>query len=113
MFVLVHTSRAGDDKQIKLEDIEQDTLTNEEKAQEPEQELKEIQQQQPTHHIQLSYSNEPQDVYVTPQPRYNSKGEILLYFLKSGEFEISLFQQKKNFLANRKLNETDQKSTPV
>lgn len=72
MFVLLHTTRAGDEKQIKLEDIEQDTLTNEEKEQEPEQELKEL--QQPTQHIQLSYSNEPQDVYVTPQPRYNSKG---------------------------------------
>jgi hypothetical protein len=77
MCVLLHTSWAGEEKQIKLEDIEQDTLTNEEVA-EPEQVQKEAHQltHQPTQQIQLTYSNEPQDVYVTPQPRYNSKGKI-------------------------------------
>jgi hypothetical protein len=73
---LLHTTWAGEDKQIKLEDIEQDTLKNEEG--EVEQDQKEL--VQPTQHIELNYSNEPQDVFVTPQPRYNQKGE--LNFLK-------------------------------
>lgn len=66
---MIHTSWAGDDKQIKLEDIEQDTLINETDRTEPEQ--KEL-TQAPTQHIQLSYSQNPQDVFVTPQPRYSS-----------------------------------------
>jgi hypothetical protein len=74
IFALLHTSWAGDEKQIKLEDIEQDTLKNEEG--EVEQEPKEL--IQPTQHIELNYSNEPQDVFVTPQPRYNHKGEKIV-----------------------------------
>lgn len=70
---LLHTSWAGDEKQIKLEDIEQDTLKNEEgEADRGHKELL-----QPTQHIELNYSNEPQDVFVTPQPRYNHKGNDL------------------------------------
>ena len=71
--VLLHTSWAGDDQQIKLEDIEQDTLKNEEGG-ETDQIQKEL--LQPTQHIELNYSNDPQDVFVTPQPRYNHKGKI-------------------------------------
>lgn len=73
--MLFHTSWAGDDQQIKLEDIEQDTLKNEEGGEIDHQIPKEL--LQPTQHIELNYSNEPQDVFVTPQPRYNHKGKIL------------------------------------
>lgn len=69
----LHTSWAGDEKQIKLEDIERDTLIGETDRVEPEQ--KELSQQQSTQHIQLSYSNDPQDIFVTPMPRYGVKGE--------------------------------------
>lgn len=75
MCVMLHTSWAGDEKQIKLEDIERDTLRGETGQTEPEQ--KELSQQQSTQHIQLSYSNDPQDVFVTPTPRhYSSKGNL-------------------------------------
>lgn len=75
-------SWAGDEKQIKLEDIESDTLVGEtERTDEPQ--LKEL-THQPSQHIQLSYSNDPQDVFVTPMPgRYAPKGETKLNFLSS------------------------------
>jgi hypothetical protein len=74
MCVMLHTSWAEDEKQIKLEDIERDTLRGETGQPEPQQ--KELSQSQSTQHIQLSYSNDPQDVFVTPSPRhYSSKGE--------------------------------------
>lgn len=78
---------AGDDKQIKLEDIEQDTLTNEERD-DVETEQKELPQQ--TQHIELNYSNAPQDIFVTPQPRYNSKGKKLVKnnFIKTKEILV-------------------------
>lgn len=69
---MIHASWAGDEQQIKLEDIERDTLVGETEGSNPEQ--KEL-TQQPTQHIQLSYSNDPQDIFVTPQPRYPSNGE--------------------------------------
>lgn len=72
MCAIIHASWAGDEKQIKLEDIERDSLIEETDGSEPEQ--KEL-PQQPTQHIQLSYSNDPQDIFVTPQPRYPSNGE--------------------------------------
>ena len=71
LFVMVHTTWADDEKQIKLEDIEHDTLIGETERVEPDH--KEL-HQEPTQHIQLSYSHRPQDIFVTPQPRYNSKG---------------------------------------
>lgn len=97
MCALSHQAWAGEEKQIKLEDIEQDSLIEEtERADEP-QHHKELQQPQPqvqvsqhsqhiqhtqhsqhpqqTQHIQLSYSNDPQDIFVTPMPgRYAPKG---------------------------------------
>lgn len=69
---LLHTSWAGGEKQIKLEDIERDTLRNEGG---PGTEQKDVTQPESTQHIQLTYSNEPQDVFVTPMPRYAHKGK--------------------------------------
>lgn len=59
--VLMHTSLA--DKPIQLEDIEHDNLLSEgERGSGLSKELI----SSPTQHIQLSYSNDPQDVFVTP-----------------------------------------------
>jgi len=70
---------AADDKQIQLEDIERDMLVDEKErtGDEDQQQLNKELSPQPTQHIQLSYSNDPQDVFVTPQPqgRYKSVGE--------------------------------------
>lgn len=70
MFVTVHASWADGEQKIKLEDIERDTLIGETGRVEPEQ--KELSQPQSTQHIQLTYSNDPQDVYVTPSPGHYS-----------------------------------------
>jgi bisphosphoglycerate-independent phosphoglycerate mutase (AlkP superfamily) len=60
-----------------LEDIERDTLIRENER----DESKEL-APQPTQHIQLSYSNNPQDVFVTPTPSGNAhftiKGKKLI-----------------------------------
>lgn len=73
MLVMARKSSADGDKQIKLEDIERDTLIGETERIDPVQ--KEHAQPQSTQHIQLTYSNDPQDVYVTPSPgHYLSKG---------------------------------------
>lgn len=75
MCAVIHASWAGDEKQIKLEDIERESLIGETDQRGPEQ--KELTQQS-TQHIQLSYSNDPQDVFVTPQPRgYSHQGEFV------------------------------------
>jgi hypothetical protein len=75
---VLHMSWA-EEKQIKLEDIESDTLVHETQRSGPEQ--KELSSQS-TQHIQLSYSNEPQDIFVTPMPRgYSSKGENVLFII--------------------------------
>ena len=67
---------AEDEKQIKLEDIERDTLIRETER----QDSKEL-SPQPTQHIQLSYSSNPQDVFSTQTPtasaHYAIKGELL------------------------------------
>lgn len=66
MLLCVNIARAEESKQIKLEDIERDTLIREtERVQDVTQ--KEL-SSQPTQQIQLSYSNNPQDVFVTPTP---------------------------------------------
>ena len=80
-FTAIHSSCAGDDeKQIKLEDIERDTLLHETGRSSDVNVPKEL-APQPTQHIQLSYSNNPQDVFVTPTPgRYAVKGEFSINF---------------------------------
>lgn len=60
-------ARAEDEKQIQLEDIERDTLIRETEREESKELAPE-----PTQHIQLSYSNTPQDVFVTPTPSGNA-----------------------------------------
>jgi hypothetical protein len=71
-----------DDKQIKLEDIEQDTLLHETDRSSNGHSQKELAPES-TQHIQLSYGNNPQDVYVTPQPgRYAAKGNYFFNFIK-------------------------------
>lgn len=64
----IKLSSAEDEKQIKLEDIERDTLIRETERDDDVKELA----PQPTQHIQLSYSNNPQDVFVTPTPSGNA-----------------------------------------
>ncbi|XP_070500104.1 uncharacterized protein [Chironomus tepperi] len=72
----IHTTRGDDEKQIKLEDIERDTLLHEERGNDVNG-PKEL-APQPTQHIQLSYSNNPQDVFVTPTPgRYAVKSHSI------------------------------------
>lgn len=69
---IVRTSWAVEEKQIKLEDIESDTLIGETGSSGPQQ--KEVSHQQ--QHFHINYSEEPQNVFVTPQPRgYSSNGE--------------------------------------
>lgn len=66
----IANTRGEDDKQIKLEDIERDTLSRED-------DVNVQKEPQPTQHIQLSYSNNPQDVFVTPTPsRYAVNGNF-------------------------------------
>jgi hypothetical protein len=68
------SARPDDEKQIKLEDIERDTLLHETDRSDDANVQKEL-APEPTQHIQLSYSNDPQDVFVTPTPgRYSVKG---------------------------------------
>ncbi|CRK97195.1 CLUMA_CG010592, isoform A, partial [Clunio marinus] len=70
--VFMHATWAGDDKQIHLEDIERDTLISETDRSKPQDDKE--QSQQSTQHIQLSYSKNPQDIFVTPMPgRHASK----------------------------------------
>lgn len=67
--VLMHTSLA--DKPIQLEDIEHDNLLSEgERGGGLSKELISA----PTQHIQLSYSNDPQDVSLTPSPDRYAQG---------------------------------------
>lgn len=67
--VLMHTSLA--DKPIQLEDIEHDNLLSEgERGSGLSKELI----SEPTQHIQLSYSNDPQDVFVTPSTGRYAQG---------------------------------------
>lgn len=74
-FITIHTACADDGKQIKLEDIERDTLLRETERSSDVNVPKEL-APQPTQHIQLTYSNNPQDVFVTPTPgRYAVKGK--------------------------------------
>lgn len=69
MLLCATISRAEENKQIHLEDIEHDTLIRERETERDEDDhsQKEL-APQPTQHIQLSYSNTPQDVFVTPTP---------------------------------------------
>lgn len=71
----IYSVRSDDEKQIKLSDIENDTLLHEtERGGDDANAQKEL-APEPTQHIQLSYSNNPQDVFVTPSPRsYGVKG---------------------------------------
>lgn len=66
------------EQQIKLEDIERDTLIGESKKAASDEKEDSTQTAENSQHIQLTYSGNPQDVYVTPQPgKYNNhKGEI-------------------------------------
>lgn len=74
-FTAIYSTSADDEKQIKLEDIERDTLLHESDRSSDVNGPKEL-APQPTQHIQLSYSNNPQDVFVTPTPgRYAVKGK--------------------------------------
>ena len=67
--VLMHTSLA--DKPIQLEDIEHDNLLSEgERGGGLSKELIST----PTQHIQLSYSNDPQDVFATPSKERYAQG---------------------------------------
>lgn len=67
--VLMHASLA--DKPIQLEDIEHDNLLSEgERGGELSKELISA----PTQHIQLSYSNNPQEAFVTPSPDHYVHG---------------------------------------
>ena len=66
MCVMAHASREQEDKMIKLEDIERDTLIHETVRSAPA-EQKELTQPQ-TQHVQVSYSHQPQEVFVTPMP---------------------------------------------
>lgn len=83
MLVCVATLKAEEGKQIKLEDIEHDTLIRETQRDQDDNLQKEL-APQPTQHIQLSYSNTPQDVFVTPTPSGNAhyavKGEYINQF---------------------------------
>lgn len=63
----VTISKAEEGQQINLEDIERDTLIRETERDQDDGSQKEL-APQPTQHIQLSYSNNPQDVFVTPTP---------------------------------------------
>lgn len=65
--LVAQISWADGEKQIKLEDIERDTLIGESKKASEEKEDNPLAAEN-TQHIQLTYSNSPQDVYVTPQP---------------------------------------------
>ena len=67
MLLCATISRAEENKQIHLEDIERDSLIRESERDEEDHSQKEL-APQPTQHIQLSYSNTPQDVFVTPTP---------------------------------------------
>lgn len=84
---MAHMSWA-DDKQIKLDDIERDTLIEETERTAPQQHQQQEQHnqqhnQQPTQHIQLTYSNDPQDIFVTPMPgRYAPKGESISWQIR-------------------------------
>ncbi|KAL7036143.1 hypothetical protein ACKWTF_008715 [Chironomus riparius] len=76
-FTAIHSTSADDEKQIKLEDIERDTLLHETDQRSDVNVPKEL-APQPTQHIQLSYSNNPQDVFVTPTPgRYAVKAHSI------------------------------------
>lgn len=66
--LVAQKSWADGEKQIKLEDIERDTLIGESKKSSDEEKEDNPQAAENTQHIQLTYSNSPQDVYVTPQP---------------------------------------------
>lgn len=72
------SSWAYAEQQIKLEDIERDTLIGESKKAAGDEKEDNTQTAENSQHIQLTYSSNPQDVYVTPQPgKYNNhKGEI-------------------------------------
>lgn len=82
---------AGSEKQIKLEDIERDTLIGESKKASEEKEDN-PQAAENTQHIQLTYSNSPQDVYVTPQPgKYQHiKGELIITIIKVTLHDLAL-----------------------
>lgn len=71
---------ACEEQQVKLEDIEHDTLIRETERNTDGSDSKELSSQQ-TQHIQLSYSNNPQDIFVTPTPsRFNFKGKTRYNF---------------------------------
>lgn len=75
-------SWANAEQQIKLEDIERDTLIGESKKSASEEKEDSTQTAENSQHIQLTYSGgSGPDVYVTPQPgKYsNHKGEDLLW----------------------------------
>lgn len=73
MCVIVHTSWAVEEKQIKLEDIESDTLIGETSG--PRQQHKQV-SHHPQQHFHMNYSEEPQNLFVTPQPRgYSANGK--------------------------------------
>jgi hypothetical protein len=78
-----HSVRGEDEKQIKLEDIERDSLLHETSGGDDANAHKEL-APQPTQHIQLSYGGNPQDVFVTPTPghssRYAVKGKVITSF---------------------------------
>jgi hypothetical protein len=69
MLLCVAIARAEEEKQIKLEDIERDSLLRE--AERDDLHTQKELAPQPTQHIQLSYSNNPQDVFVTVTPTPN------------------------------------------
>lgn len=79
--VLTHASREQEEKMINLEDIESDTLRHETVGSAPVEQQKED-NQPPTQHVQVSYSHEPQEVFVTPMPghRYaHPRGDSSLF----------------------------------
>ncbi|KAG5680782.1 hypothetical protein PVAND_010268 [Polypedilum vanderplanki] len=70
LVLLCVTVKCEDEKQIKLEDIEHDTLLHETGRSDDANAQKELAPQS-TQHIQLSYGNNPQDVFVTPSPGHS------------------------------------------
>lgn len=73
MCVMALASREQEDKMIKLEDIERDTLIHETIGSAPAEQKELIDQPHAQHqaqHVQVSYSHGPQEVFVTPMPRY-------------------------------------------
>lgn len=89
MCVIVNTSWAVEEKQIKLEDIESDTLIGETGGIGPQQ--KEV-SHQPQQHFRINYAEDPQNIFVTPQPRggYSSNGRMSnsLHSFKSSDISF-------------------------